>query len=335
VLRHLLPVDDPAVLVDATTADDAAVYRLDDARALVVTADFFTPIVDDPYDFGRIAAANALSDIYAMGARPLFALNLVAFPRNLLGQNILEEIVRGGGEVVREAGAAVLGGHSIDDPEPKFGLCVVGEVAPDAVVRNSTARAGDALVLTKPLGTGIVGTALKAGHASPGVVDAAVASMTRLNRDAARAMRRHGVHACTDVTGYGLLGHLREMAAASGLAARIDAHAVPLLPGVRPLVEHGHVPGGTERNLQDLKDAVQWHRIDRVTRTLLVDAQTSGGLLIALPRENAEALVRELAGTADPSTDAPAPPSPDSHRPAAPAIVGSLEEGEPGTIRVH
>lgn len=336
MLRHLVPVDDPAVMVDATTADDAAVYRLDAGRALVVTADFFTPIVDDPYDFGRIAAANALSDVYAMGARPLFALNLVAFPRALLDRGILSEIVRGGGEVAREAGAAVLGGHSIDDPEPKYGLCVVAEVAPDAVIRNSTAVAGDVLVLTKPLGTGIVSTALKAGHASPGVVAAAVASMTTLNRTAAEVMVRLGAHACTDVTGYGLLGHVRELASASGLSARITAGAVPILPGVRPLVEQGHVPGGTKRNLEDLGDAVVWDDVDEITRTLLVDAQTSGGLLISMPSTQAETLVEQLEnaarqtggaeGRADVATEAATP--------EAPAIIGVVEDGDPGMIRV-
>ncbi len=315
MLRRFLPVDDPAVLVDATTADDAAVYRLDEGRALVVTADFFTPIVDDPYDFGRIAAANALSDVYAMGGKPLLALNLVAFPRALLGEGILERILEGGGAVVREAGAAVLGGHSIDDPEPKYGLCVVGEVAPDAVVRNSTARAGDVLVLTKPLGTGIVGTAVKAGAAPPGVLDAAVASMSALNRRAADAMRRHDVHACTDVSGFGLLGHLRELALASGLAARIDPGAVPLLPGVRPLVEAGHVPAGTGRNQADVDAHVDWGDTDGTTRTLLTDAQTSGGLLIALPARGAAALVAEL-----------------TRGPASPAVIGALFEGKAGSI---
>lgn len=331
MLRHLVPVDDPAVMVDAATADDAAVYRLDADRALVVTADFFTPIVDDPYDFGRIAAANALSDVYAMGARPLFALNLVAFPRELLDRGILAEIVRGGGEVARAAGAAVLGGHSIDDPEPKYGLCVVAEVAPDAVVRNSGAVAGDALVLTKALGTGIVSTAIKAGRASPGVVAAAVASMTRLNEAASGAMVRLGAHACTDVTGYGLLGHLREMASASGVSARIRAGSVPLLPGVRPLVEQGHVPGGSRRNLEDLVDSVAWGDSDEVTRTLLVDAQTSGGLLISIPPVEAETLVAQLA-SANPAADegeSPADTAP------APAIIGVVEDGDPGTIRVE
>jgi len=339
VLRHLIPVDDPAVLVDAATADDAAVYRLDDARALVVTVDFFTPIVDDPFDFGRIAAANALSDIYAMGARPLFALNLVGFPRDLLGDGILEEILRGGSEVVREAGALVLGGHSIDDPEPKFGLCVVGEVAPDEVVRNSTARAGDALVLTKPLGTGVIATAIKAGRASPGVMEAAIASMTTLNRAAAEAMLRHGVHACTDVTGYGLVGHLREMAAASGLAARIDPGAVPRLPGVEALIAAGHVPGGTRRNREDVAGAVDWGAADGPTRTLLADAQTSGGLLIALAPDDAEALVAELradisGGLDQRDADRDADSEAGATGPAAPAIIGLLEEGPAGSIRI-
>jgi selenide,water dikinase len=331
VLRHLVPVDDPAVMVDAATADDAAVYRLGADRALVVTADFFTPIVDDPHDFGRIAAANALSDVYAMGARPLFALNLVAFPRALLDRGILSEIVRGGGEVAREAGAAVLGGHSIEDPEPKYGLCVVGEVAPDAVIRNSTAVAGDVLVLTKPLGTGIVSTAIKAGHAPSDAVAAAVASMTTLNRTAAEVMVQLDAHACTDVTGYGLLGHVREMMSASGVSARITAGAVPLLPGVRPLVEQGHVPGGTKRNMEDLGDTVTWDDVDEVTRTLLVDAQTSGGLLISMPAAQAETLVSRIAsatlqaggglGGADANL-------------STPVVVGVVEEGDPGRIRV-
>jgi selenium donor protein len=199
--------------------------------------------------------------------------------------------------VARAAGVPVLGGHSIDDAEPKYGLCVVGEVRPDQVVRNSTARPGDALVLTKPLGTGIIATAIKAGRAPATVVDEAVASMASLNRTASEVMRKHGVHACTDVTGYGLLGHLREMAAASGVDARIHVAAVPILPGARELAEAGHVPGGTKRNLEDLAEFVDWDETDPITRTLLADAQTSGGLLIALPAEAAEGLVREM-GTA-------------------------------------
>jgi selenide,water dikinase len=316
VLRRILPVDDPAVLVDASTSDDAAVYRLDADRALVVTADFFTPVVDDPRDFGRIAAANALSDVYAMGGRPLFALNLVGFPRELLDRGILEGIVEGAGDAVREAGAAVLGGHSIDDPEPKFGLCVVGEVAPDALVRNVGARPGDALVLTKAVGTGVISTAIKAGAASDDVVAAAVASMSALNRDAARAMVRHGAHACTDVSGFGLLGHLREMLGAGGIGARIDPGAVPLLPGARDLAAAGHVPGGTRRNLDDLEATVDWGPTDAVSRTLLADAQTSGGLLVALPPAAADALVAELNAGADQAGTA--------------AVIGGIVEAREG-----
>jgi selenide,water dikinase len=329
VLRHLVPFHDPAVLVDSTTSDDAAVYRIDADRALVATVDFFTPIVDDPYDFGRIAAANALSDIYAMGARPLFALNLVSFPRKLLGEGVLREIVRGGGEVARLAGVAVLGGHSIDDPEPKFGMCVVGEVNPERVVRNSTAEPGDVLVLTKPIGTGVIATAIKQGAlaqgeseqggSEQGVVAAAVASMTTLNRGAAEAMLRAGAHAATDITSYGLLGHLHELARASGLAARVDAAAVPLLPGAFDLAARGLVPGGTRRNESDLAEWVHWEaEVDAPLRTLLYDAQTSGGLLIAIARERLPNLLTALA---------------EAHTPTA-TIIGTLEGGPPGTITI-
>lgn len=319
VLRHLVPFDDSAVLVDASTSDDAAVYRVDADRALVATVDFFTPIVDDPYDFGRIAAANALSDVYAMGGRPLFALNLVAFPRARLGDGWLSEIVRGGGEAAREAGVAVIGGHSIDDPEPKFGMCVVGEVAPDRIVRNSTARPGDALVLTKPIGTGIVSTAIKREAAPPEVIEAAVRSMTALNRAASEAMLQVQAHAATDVTGYGLLGHLHEMARASRLEAHVTASAVPLLPGVRELAAAGHVPGGTRRNLADLKHALVWEDdVDEVTRVLLGDAQTSGGLLIAVPPSRVDELLALLRAAGTPAA----------------AVVGELVEGVPGRIVV-
>ena len=308
------------MLVDASTSDDAAVYRIDADRALVATVDFFTPIVDDAYDFGRIAAANALSDIYAMGARPLFALNLVSFPRDRLGEGLLSEIVRGGGEMARRAGVAVVGGHSIDDPEPKYGLCVIGEVAPDALIRNSTARHGDRLVLTKPLGTGVIATAIKRGEADPDVVARAVESMTTLNRDAAEAMRQVRANAATDVTGYGLLGHLREMARGSRLEARIKASAVPLLPGAKELAARGFVPGGTRRNLADLGDAVRWDAtLPEPLRILLADAQTSGGLLIAVPAERVGDLVAAL--------EAAGPP--------AAAVIGELVEGEPGRIIVE
>jgi selenide,water dikinase len=307
------------VLVDATTADDAAVYRLDAERALVATTDFFTPIVDDPYQFGRIAAANALSDIYAMGARPLFALNLVAFPRDLLATGILEEILRGGAEATGEAGIPVLGGHSIDDVEPKYGLCVIGEVAPDRLLRNSTARAGDRLVLTKPIGTGVISTAIKAGTAERTSIAAAVDSMMALNRAASGAAQSVGAHAATDVTGFGLLGHLREMLSASGLAARVYAGAVPLLPGAEELAGRGVIPGGTRRNLADLAAWVRFgDDVDEALRVLLCDAQTSGGLLIAVAAERSAALLEELRARQTPAA----------------ALVGELRDGEAGTIEV-
>ena len=276
------------MLVDASTADDAAVYRLDDDRALVATADFFTPIVDDPYDFGRIAAANALSDVYAVGARPLFALNLVGFPRNLLGtEGLLSEILRGGGDIAAEAGIPVVGGHSVDDPEPKFGMCVIGEVHPDRIVRNSTARVGDVLVLTKALGTGVITTAARADAAPASVLAGAVESMQTLNRVAAEAMVSAGAHAATDVTGFGLLGHLTEMMRGAGHTAQVDAWTVPVLAGATELAAAGHVPGGTRRNLRDLESELRWiGEMPMARRALLADAQTSGGLLIALPPEN-------------------------------------------------
>lgn len=308
------------MLVDARTADDAAVYRIDDDRAIVATVDFFTPVVDDPYDFGRIAAANALSDIYAMGARPRFALNLIAFPRDLLETGMLEEIVRGGGDTALEAGIGVIGGHSIDDNEPKFGMCVIGEAAPSALVRTAGARPGDVLVLTKPLGTGIIATAIKRGVAQPDVVRTAVESMTTLNRGAAEAMLRVGVSACTDVTGFGLPGHLRNMLRASAVAAEIDAACVPLLPGAARHAADGCIPGGSRRNLHDLQDDLRWDdRLDELQRLILCDAQTSGGLLIAVPADRLDALLAELAVEGAPVA----------------AVVGRITEGPAGRITVR
>ncbi len=318
VLRHLVPVEDPNALVGTSTGDDAAVYLLSEQRALVVTVDFFTPIVDDPYDFGRIGAANALSDLYAMGARPLFGLNLVGFPRKLLGDGILDRILEGGGEVCRQAGIPVLGGHSIDDAEPKFGMVAVGEVHPDCLVTNSGARAGDVLVLTKPLGSGIVATAIKDGTAPADVIHAAVDTMTTLNKGASEALGCVGAHAATDVTGFGLLGHLRNMLRASGVAATVHADAVPLLPGVMPLVEAGHIPAGSARNLTDLAEDVVWSAdVSTHIRTVLTDAQTSGGLLISIPDDGAEELIEELQGKA-----------------IVAAVVGRVVEGSAGSIQV-
>lgn len=293
----MLPHDDARVLVDASTGDDTGVFQLDDERALVATADFFTPIVDDPYDYGRIAAANALSDVYAMGARPLFALNLVAFPRKLLDQGLLGDILRGGAEMARAAGIAIVGGHSIDDAEPKYGLSVVGEVHPARIIRNIGARVGDVLVLTKPIGTGIIATAIKNERAPAESVAAAVASMTTLNRAASETMLRVGVHAATDVTGFGLLGHLHEMLRGSGVGAQIRASAVPLLPGAKELVQAGNVPGGTRRNHADAAAVTTWSpAIPEWQQLLLCDAQTSGGLLIACDRNVADEFAGSVIG---------------------------------------
>ena len=310
VLRPLLLMHDPRALVDVSTGDDAAVYLLDSdnsalpgGRALVVSLDFFTPMVDDALDFGRIAAVNALSDIYAMGARPLFALNLLGFPRKLLHEGLVEDIIRGGAEVTQQAGIAVLGGHSIDDPEPKYGLVVVGEVARDQLITIAGARAGDQLVLTKALGTGIVTTALKNDAVDPAVVEAAVGSMTKLNASASEAMQAIGVHAATDVTGFGLLGHLRNLLRASACAASIDAASVPILPGALELARQGEVPGGSHRNLTDLADDVTWAaQVDEATRLLLCDAQTSGGLLISVAADRCDALCAELTRRGDGAT---------------------------------
>lgn len=310
----MVPFDNARVLVDASTGDDAAVYQLDDERALVATADFFTPIVDDPYDFGRIAAANALSDIYAMGARPLFALNLVGFPRKLLNEGLLEEILRGGGEVAREAGIPILGGHSIDDAEPKYGLSVVGEVDPDRIVRNVGARPGDVLILTKPIGTGVIATAIKNGKASDDVIATAVKSMTTLNRVAADEMLQAGVHAATDITGFGLLGHLHEMLRGSGVGARLHASSVPLLAGAPELIQAGQIPGGTRRNYDDAEAFTSWApALPDWLRMLLCDAQTSGGLLIACSPQKSESLVHALVR---------------AYTPAA-AIIGEVVAGDP------
>jgi selenide,water dikinase len=290
----MLPqITDPNVLVGTETRDDAAVYRLTDGLALVLTVDFFTPIVDDPYAFGQIAAANSLSDVYAMGGRPIAMLSIVGFPRDKLPMTVLAEILRGGAEKGREAGVSVVGGHSIDDAEPKAGYAVVGLVHPGRVWRNVGARPGDALVLTKPLGTGIISTAIKQAKAPERAVAAAVRTMSALNRSAAAAAAAVPVHAVTDVTGFGLLGHLHEMTQGSKVRARLRAAAIPLLPDVIVLAAAGLVPGGTKRNLHAVEGAVQWDPNLSETRRLVIgDAQTSGGLLIATP--DGAALLRGL-----------------------------------------
>jgi selenide,water dikinase len=297
------------VLVGNETADDAAVVRLSDELAIVTTADFFTPVVDEPFDFGRVAAANALSDVYAMGGTPIAALNLVAWPLADLGGDSLHEVLRGGAAVASEAGVAVVGGHSIDDAEPKYGLAVTGVVDPSAIMRNSTARPGDRLHLSKPVGAGVIATAAKRGLASPALTAAALEVMTELNREAAAAARRAAASAVTDVTGFGLLGHLLELSRASGVSAELTAADVPALPEVLELLAGDEPPiaGGTRRNREWVESAVDWG--DGVTeplRWLLCDAMTSGGLLVA---------------AAD-GADALGPP------------IGRVLEGEPGAIRV-
>jgi selenium donor protein len=295
VLASLPAIDDPAVLVDLSTADDGAVYRLSDELAIVQTVDFFTPIVDDPHDFGAISAANSLSDLYAMGARPLFALSVVGFPSNRLPLVILERILQGAADTARAAGIHILGGHSVEDTEPKFGLVATGSVHPDRILTNAGAQVGDELILTKPLGTGILTTAMKRQLAAPEVARAGIETMRSLNAAAAEAMAAVTVHACTDVTGFGLLGHLREMAVASGVDVELDFAAVPLLPGVRELAAAGSVPGGSLDNLAHVEPHVEWSESpSRLDKLLLADAQTSGGLLIALPGDDAKELLAAL-----------------------------------------
>jgi selenide,water dikinase len=279
------------VIVGTSTRDDAAVLRLNDNTALVQSVDVFTPVVDDPYTFGQVAAANALSDIYAMGAKPIMAISIIGFPVDKLPMSDMREILRGGIDKAREAGIEVAGGHSLEDNEPKYGLCVTGLVHPDRVLRNSSARPGDVLILTKPLGSGVLAHAIKNGKASEGEIRQVVEVMTRLNRDACEAMVEVGVSACTDVTGFGLLGHLVEMVQGSGVSARIRVPRVPVLGTVRSRVREGICPGGTRKNLEFYGKFLDWdEEVGEVDRLVLADAQTSGGLLIAVPKERVEAL---------------------------------------------
>jgi len=291
VLRHVPRSNDPNVLVGIATSDDAGVYKLTDDMAIVQTIDFFSPIVDDPFDFGRIAAANAVSDIYAMGATPLTALNVVAFPLALLGPEALAQILAGAASIAQEAGVAIIGGHTVEADEPKFGMAVTGKVHPDRIVTNAAARPGDLLFLTKPIGTGILASALKKDAIDATRIAAAVTSMTTLNAGAARAMLGAGVRAATDVTGFGLLGHAAEIARASGVRLRIVAGRVPFFPHALDLIAVGIASGGTRRNLTEHASFTEFAtRVPEDVRMLLSDAQTSGGLLIAVAPENAELL---------------------------------------------
>jgi len=295
VLANIPPAVDPNVLVDISTNDDAAVYQLGDDLAIVQTVDFFTPIVDDPYWFGAISAANSISDIYAMGARPVFALNIVGFPSNRLPLQVLEAILRGAQDKAQEAGISVLGGHTVDDSEPKYGMAVTGVVHPDKVIRNSTAKTGDALILTKPIGLGILTTALKQGLVDRSVESKVINIMAALNKKTAECMQAYSIHACTDVTGFGLLGHLHEMTEGSHVDALLHMDSVPVIAEARELAAMNVIPGGSLNNLSYVKPHVTFAEdISSIDQAILADAQTSGGLLISIDEKEADSLVKDL-----------------------------------------
>ncbi|MBS4201852.1 selenide, water dikinase SelD [Bacillus sp. FJAT-49732] len=296
VIRMLPPAtQNPDLLVGLDTSDDAGVYKLNDDLAIVQTVDFFTPIVDDPYSFGQVAAANAISDIYAMGGKPLTALNIVAFPIATLDKSILADILRGAADKLKEAGATLVGGHSIDDKEPKFGLAVTGLVHPKKVRTNAGAKPGDKLILTKPIGVGILTSSLKKGLLNQSEIDRVTQVMTTLNKKAAETMESFEVHACTDVTGFGLLGHSLEMAKGSDAGIRIIKEQVPILDRVRELAEQGVIPGGTKNNHAHIQGSVSFpENMDTIDQWILCDAVTSGGLLISVDGEDAEKLLSEL-----------------------------------------
>jgi len=318
-VRRLAPPGDPNLLVGALSGDDAAVWRLSDERALVVTADFITPVVDDARTWGRVAAANAVSDVYAMGGTPLLALNLVGWNVEELPTDLLGEVLQGGLDVAVEGGFVVAGGHTVDDPEPKYGMAVVGEVHPERLLTNAGLRPGDVLVLTKPLGMGIATTAIKRGVASDALADAAVASMVRLNAAARDAALAAGATGCTDVTGFGLLGHLQRMALESGVTVVVDVGAVPVLDEVRELLADGVVPGGSQRNLDHVRPSLDAGPHDDATALLLADAQTSGGLLFgAADRAAADEAVRALVASGHTA-----------------AVVGTVTAGDAGTITLR
>lgn len=320
LFSSLTPGLEPAsgdLLIGALEGDDAAVLRLDDERAIVLTTDFFTPIVDDPRDWGRIAAANALSDVYAMGGKPLIAVNLAAWPGSDLPIEMLGDVLRGGAEIAASSGCPVVGGHTVDDPVPKYGMAVVGLAHPDRLFAIDKVNDGDQLILTKAIGTGVISTALKQGAAYSSSIQAAVDSMTLLNAGASEAALEAGVRAATDVTGFSLLGHLHRMLRASGLSATINARAVPLLPQAIELVDQGFVSGGTRANMSTLKDAIDVEEsVPHSVSTLLFDAQTSGGLLLAAP-EGDTTLLKALQEQGLPA-----------------AVVGRAAKGQPGVVSV-
>ncbi|NPD45493.1 selenide, water dikinase SelD [Lentimicrobium sp. L6] len=294
VLKSLPQVHDVNVLVGTDTSDDAAVYRLTDELALVQTLDFFTPIVDDPFQFGAIAAANALSDVYAMGARPIFALNIVGFPEEALPMEVLELILKGAQSKAEEAGIPILGGHTIEDPEPKYGMVVSGLVHPDQMIKNKGAKIGEVLVLTKPIGTGIISTGIKRGLVNEKIAKQAIELMSSLNKIPAEIMSKYDVSSCTDVTGFGLMGHLKEMVESSDVTAEISFDAIPFIDTVKDLAAANIIPGGTYNNRDYVEHVVDFGKLSRTSQLLICDAQTSGGLLVCLPPAHAELYVNEL-----------------------------------------
>ena len=300
-------------MVDLRTSDDASVYRIDEHTAIVQTVDFIPPIVDDPYCYGAIAAANALSDVYAMGGKPLFALSIVAFPEKLLPVEVLKEIIRGATDKVAEAGISIIGGHSVEDTEPKFGLVVTGSIDPKKIITNSNSEPGDAIILTKPIGTGILATGLKRGLIDKETENKMIAVMAELNRKACEIMLKYPVNACTDVTGFGLLGHLKEMVKGGNISAEIYSGKVPVLPGILELITESVIPGGTLNNLESIKDIVEWDAsVPEPYKIILADAQTSGGLLITLPGEFAEQFILDLQSNSVPDA----------------AIIGKINSGK-------
>lgn len=318
---HSLPqsVTNPNLLVGLDTSDDAGVYKLTDDLAVVQTVDFFTPIVDDPYDFGQVAAANAISDVYAMGGTPITALNIVAFPITTLDESILAEILRGAGDKLKEAGVSLVGGHSIDDQEPKFGLAVTGTVHPDEIKANTGAKPGDKLILTKPIGVGIMSSSLKRDLLNQDEIDRVTRVMTTLNKTASETMNDFTVNASTDVTGFGLLGHASEIAAGSNVEVQIDSKSVPVLPRVKELAEGGVIPGGTKSNFNHIKDIVSFsEELDQLDQYILCDAITSGGLLISADSSDAESLLAEL-----------------QRKGVEAEIIGEISDGNNGHITVN
>ena len=314
-----IPID-PNLIAGATTGEDAGVYRLNDETALIQTVDFLTPIVDDPYRFGQIAAANALSDVYAMGGKPLLAMNLVAFPVKDMDTSVIKEVMRGGLDKINESGALLVGGHSIEDDELKFGLSVTGVVHPNRVVLNSGARVGDHLLLTKPLGTGILSTALKGGHTGKQTEKMISTVMATLNNEAAQLMATVGPHACTDITGFGLIGHLYEMALASRVAIRINYKDVPVLPEVSHYAAMGVIPEATYKNIEFYKPHLNSCLEEKdLMEMILADPQTSGGLLIAAPLKAVNSIAKRLSKR---------------NYPLDFGIIGEVVEGEAGTIEV-